>query len=91
MHLIEDSLKAHAPCRTLKGPIRVCDILCVPLPAQPLGDEPHAGRGEHAPDGEDGHGQRPQGGEGPRWDGLSIPVHPCSVIVRLDDLQREQE
>ncbi len=35
-----------------------------PLPAQPLRDEAHTKRGQHATDGEDGHRQGPEGGEG---------------------------
>ena len=68
----------------------MCGILCVSLPAQPLGDEAHTEGGQHATNGEDGHGQGPEGGEGPCGDRLSIPVHPCSIIVRLNDLDGEQ-
>lgn len=60
------------------------------LPAEPLGDKTHAERGEHAPDGEDGHGQRPEGREGPRGDGLPVPVQPCSVVVLLNDLEEKK-
>lgn len=62
----------------------------VSLPAQPLRHKAHTGGGEHAPNGEDGHRQGPEGGEGPRGDGLSIPMNPCGVIVFLDDLRRAQ-
>lgn len=65
-------------------------VLCVPLPAQPLRDEAHTEGGQHAADGEDGHGQGPEGGEGPCGDGLSIPLHPCGVIVLLDHLHGSQ-
>ena len=65
----------------------MCGVLCVSLPAQPLGNEAHAEGGQHATDGEDGHGQGPEGGEGPCGDGLSVPMYPCGVIVCLDDLK----
>lgn len=57
------------------------------LPAQPFRDETNAEGGEHASNGEDGNRQRPEGGEGRCGDGLSIPMHPCRVVVLLDDLQ----
>lgn len=61
----------------------------VTSPAQPLRDETHAEGGEHAPDGEDGNGQGPEGGECPWGDGLLVPVHPRSIVVLLDDLLKE--
>lgn len=61
-----------------------------PLPAQPLGNKTDAERGQHPADGEDGHGQGPQRREGPRRDGLSVAVHPCGVVVLLDDLSARQ-
>ena len=63
----------------------MCDI----LPSQPLGEEAHAEGGEHASNGEDGHRQGPEGGEGPCGDGLVVPLHPCFVVVRLNDLHEK--
>lgn len=60
------------------------------IPAQPLGHEAHAGGGQHAPDGEDGHRQRPEGGERPGGDGLAVPVHPRGIVLLLDDLHRRK-
>lgn len=61
-------------------------VCIIPLPAEPLGDDTHAEGRQHAPDGEDGHRERPEGGEGSGGDGLPIPIHPCRVVVFLDDL-----
>lgn len=62
-------------------------LTCVVSPAQPFRNKAHAEGGEHAADGEDGNGQRPERGEGPRGDGLPVPVHPCCIVVPLNDLQ----
>lgn len=61
------------------------------LPSQPLRHEAHTEGGQHAPYGEYGHRQWPQGREGPCGDGLTVPVDPCGIVFLLDQLGNNQE
>lgn len=57
------------------------------LPAKAINKEAYRERANHAPDREDGHGERPKRGECGGWDGLSVAVVPCLIVELLNNLQ----
>lgn len=60
-------------------------------PAKAAEDEADGEGSQHSSHREDGHRERPQGGEGALRDGLGKPAAPRLIVETLDDLKQTQQ